>query len=72
MLNHQQIKAFNPQRYPIALLDRVVALSPGERVVAIKAVTATEACYRDIPDSSDIGALAYPLSLMTEPQNRSS
>ncbi len=66
MLNHQEIKSFNPQRYPIALIDRIVTLTPGERVVALKAVTATEACYRGIGDQAGIEALAYPPSLMTE------
>ena len=31
-----------PHRYPFLLIDRVVELEPGKRVVAIKAVTANE------------------------------
>jgi 3-hydroxyacyl-[acyl-carrier-protein] dehydratase len=31
-----------PHRYPFLLIDRVVALEPGKRVVAIKSVTANE------------------------------
>ena len=66
-LDHQALKAFNPQRYPLALVDRIVSLDPtAGRAVAIKAVTATEACFEDIPDDAPFEAMAYPASLMIE------
>jgi 3-hydroxyacyl-[acyl-carrier-protein] dehydratase len=66
MLDHQQIKRINPQRHPIALLDRIVELVPGQRIVAIKAVTAAEPCYANVPEAAGADALAYPQSLMLE------
>lgn len=66
MLNHQELKKYNPQRYPIALIDRVIKLELGEQITAIKAVTATESCYRHIDADADISAMAYPTSLITE------
>ena len=35
-----QIQKILPHRYPFLLVDRVVEMVPGERVVAIKNVTA--------------------------------
>ncbi len=37
-----QIEALLPHRYPFLLLDRVLELEPGKRVVAVKCVTANE------------------------------
>jgi UDP-3-O-[3-hydroxymyristoyl] N-acetylglucosamine deacetylase/3-hydroxyacyl-[acyl-carrier-protein] dehydratase len=37
-----QIMRIMPHRYPFLLVDRVVAIEPGERVVALKNVTANE------------------------------
>lgn len=65
-LDHQQIKQYNPQRYPIALVDRILSCDAENGIVAIKAVTATEPCYADIPDTADIADMAYPNSLMVE------
>lgn len=42
MLDIEAIKAILPHRYPFLLVDRVLELVPGERVVAIKNVTANE------------------------------
>lgn len=50
-----------PHAHPMILVDRVPALVPGLAVVAEKAVTGTEPCYRE-PD----GTRAYPVSLMLE------
>lgn len=66
MLDHQQIKRINPQRHPIALLDRIVEHVRGERIVGIKAVTAAEPCYAHVPDGAGSEALGYPQSLMLE------
>ena len=42
MLNSQEIKAIIPHRYPFLLIDRVVELEEGKRIVAIKNVTNNE------------------------------
>jgi 3-hydroxyacyl-[acyl-carrier-protein] dehydratase len=50
-----------PHAHPMILVDRVPALVPGRAVVAEKAITATEPCYRE-----PTGSRAYPVSLMLE------
>jgi 3-hydroxyacyl-[acyl-carrier-protein] dehydratase len=42
MLNIQDIERIIPHRYPFLLVDRVVEMEPGQRIVAIKNVTANE------------------------------
>ena len=37
-----QIREILPHRYPFLLIDRVVSLTPGERLTAVKNVTANE------------------------------
>jgi 3-hydroxyacyl-[acyl-carrier-protein] dehydratase len=66
MLDHAGIRALLPQRYPMLLLDRVVDVAVGERLTALKAVTAAEPCYRDLPDGAGPAAFAYPASLLVE------
>ncbi|UWZ34773.1 beta-hydroxyacyl-ACP dehydratase [Dactylosporangium roseum] len=53
------------QRYPMLLLDRVVAATP-RSLVAVKAVTAAEQCYANLGDEIDAGGLHYPLALLVE------
>lgn len=48
-----------PHRYPMLLVDRVVEVEPGLRLVARKAVSANEPWYRDLPAS-------YPPVLLVE------
>ena len=42
----QAIKELLPHRYPFLLLDRVLELSPGERIVAAKNVTVNEPFFQ--------------------------
>ena len=42
MLNVQDIERIIPHRYPFLLVDRVVEIEPGKRIVAIKNVTVNE------------------------------
>ncbi len=42
VMDIEAIKAVIPHRYPFLLIDRVVELVPGERIVAIKNVTNNE------------------------------
>jgi len=42
MMDINEIKQLLPHRYPFLLVDRVLELEPGQRIVAIKNVTANE------------------------------
>jgi 3-hydroxyacyl-[acyl-carrier-protein] dehydratase len=64
MLEIADIKRLLPHRYPILLVDRVISASPGESLVATKAVTANEPCYAAMGD--DPGDHAYPPALLIE------
>lgn len=55
------IKKILPHRTPILLVDRVESLTPGESIVARKAVSANEPFYRELPTTQ-----AFPWSLMME------
>ncbi len=44
-LDIQQIMEFLPHRYPFLLVDRVLSITPGERIVAMKNVTVNEPCF---------------------------
>ena len=45
-LDIQQIMARLPHRYPMLLLDRVLELDPGQRIVALKNVTINEPFFQ--------------------------
>ena len=45
-LNFEQIKQILPQRFPFLMLDRVVDIEPGVRVVGIKNLTGNEWFYQ--------------------------
>ena len=45
-LDFEQIKQIIPQRYPMFMLDRVVELEPGVRVVGLKNLTGNEWFYQ--------------------------
>lgn len=42
MLSAEQIEQIIPHRYPVLLIDRVLEMEPGKRIVAIKNVSANE------------------------------
>lgn len=66
-LEHAAIRALLPQRWPMLLLDRVIAVDvTGRSLVAVKAVTATEPCYRNLPDGLTADRYAFPVSLLIE------
>ncbi len=46
MLNSNDIEKIIPHRAPFLLVDKVIEMVPGERVVAIKNVTASEAHFQ--------------------------
>ena len=45
MMDIQEILALLPHRFPIILVDRVLELEPGKRIVAIKNVSANEPVF---------------------------
>ncbi|MGH8880315.1 MAG: 3-hydroxyacyl-ACP dehydratase FabZ family protein, partial [Stackebrandtia sp.] len=52
--------------WPVLLVDRVLALEPGVCLTAVKAVTGSEPCYRDLPRGLPADRYAYPVALMLE------
>lgn len=48
------------------LLDTVREFTPPDALVATKAITGGEDCYRDVADGVDIDAYAYPSVLLLE------
>ena len=42
LLNVEDIRALLPHRFPMLLVDRVLELTPGERIVGLKNVTINE------------------------------
>ncbi len=45
-LDFEQIKQIIPQRFPFLMLDRVIDIEPGQRVVGIKNLTGNEWFYQ--------------------------
>ena len=65
-LDHSQVRARLRQRPPMLLLDTVRAYTPPDTLVATKAITGGEDCYRDITDGAPIDGFAYPQALLLE------
>ena len=42
VITFEEIKTLVPQKYPFLMVDRVLSLEPGKRVVAIKNITGNE------------------------------
>ncbi len=55
-----------PHAHPMRLIDRIVALAPGQSITAIKAVTATEPCYQALASGKPLASHAYPTALVLE------
>ncbi|WP_216206393.1 3-hydroxyacyl-ACP dehydratase FabZ family protein [Amycolatopsis aidingensis] len=60
------IKELIPHRYPLLLLDDVLDLAPGRHIVAVKAVTCNEPCFRALPDDTPDEGYGYPSALVVE------
>lgn len=61
-----KVQAALPQRHPLLLVDRVLSMQPGRSIETIKAVTASDPCYAQVPVGAQIEAYAYPVSLLIE------
>lgn len=66
MISHAGIKDVLPHRHPMLLVDRVLEVDPGERIVALKNVTANEPCFAGVRDGAPEDAYAYPATLVVE------
>jgi 3-hydroxyacyl-[acyl-carrier-protein] dehydratase len=60
------VLAVLPHRYPMLLVDRVLAVEPGERLTAVKAVTFGESWYQRFGADVRQEDLAYPQALLLE------
>ncbi|WEP00184.1 beta-hydroxyacyl-ACP dehydratase [Streptomyces sp. FXJ1.172] len=61
-----EVRRSLPHRFPMLLVDRVLELVPGERLVAVKAVTCNEPWYRELGEDAAPQEFAYPQSLLVE------
>jgi 3-hydroxyacyl-[acyl-carrier-protein] dehydratase len=66
VLDVAAIRALLPHAHPIALLDRVLELDSGTSIVATKAITVSEPCYRGLAADARLESYEYPASLLLE------
>jgi 3-hydroxyacyl-[acyl-carrier-protein] dehydratase len=66
MMSVGAVETVLPHRHPMLLVDWIIEVEPGHRLIAQKAVSATEACYSRVRAQSDDDAYAYPQTLMLE------
>lgn len=66
MLSLSQIRGILPHRFPVALVDRVLELTPHASLRAIKCVTANEPCFATLAEDAPDAACVYPQTLMIE------
>jgi 3-hydroxyacyl-[acyl-carrier-protein] dehydratase len=66
MLDHSQVRDRLRQRPPMLLLDTVREFSPPAALVATKAITGGEDCYRHLEDGTGIAGFGYPSALLLE------
>jgi len=77
-LDINQIKDLIPQRYPILLIDKIIDLEPGKRVIAIKNVSINEPFFEGhfpnepiMPGTSIIEAMAQTsIFLVYKPEKK--
>lgn len=79
MLNTAQIEAILPHRYPFLLVDRILEMEPGQRIVGLKNVSANEPFFQGhfpgtpiMPGVLIVEALAQAgaVLLLSEPENK--
>ncbi|MFC4467411.1 3-hydroxyacyl-ACP dehydratase FabZ family protein [Streptomyces xiangluensis] len=61
-----RLKETLPHRYPMLLVDRVTTVEPGVSLTAIKAITANEPWYAQLPEYATEDDHAYPVALLVE------
>lgn len=79
MFDYEEIKAILPHRYPFLLVDRIIELEEGQRIVGLKNVTGNEPFFQGhfpekavMPGVLIIEALAQTGAVMvlSKPENR--
>jgi 3-hydroxyacyl-[acyl-carrier-protein] dehydratase len=66
VISISRLKETLPHRYPMLLVDRVTAIEPGQSLTAVKAVTANEPWYAEVPDHATDAEHGYPVALLVE------
>lgn len=66
MTGQREIRARLPHRFPMLLVDRLVDVLPGERLIALKAVTCNEPWYDKLGPDTPEEDFAYPQTLLVE------
>ncbi len=61
-----EIRQLLPHRYPMLLVDDVIDIVPGERLVARKAVSVNEPWYARTDETAPAADFAYPKTLLLE------
>lgn len=64
-IEHEEIKALIPHRFPMLLVDRVEHVEPSVKIIAIKSVLSGDPCFTQTVSNGQ-SRLAYPNSLMIE------
>jgi 3-hydroxyacyl-[acyl-carrier-protein] dehydratase len=65
-IDYPRILDLIPVRHPILLVDRVVSLTPGERIETVKAVSGSEPCFASLAEGLPAHRYAFPRSLIVE------
>jgi 3-hydroxyacyl-[acyl-carrier-protein] dehydratase len=64
--DYRRLRRSLPYAHPMLLVDRIVAVEPGVSITALKAVTLSEPCHRDLAPDAPRESYAYPPSLLLE------
>lgn len=65
-LDYADIRALLPHHYPQLLVDQVTRCEPGMMIETVKAISAAEPCYANLPDTVPADAYHYPEALLLE------
>jgi 3-hydroxyacyl-[acyl-carrier-protein] dehydratase len=60
------VRRLLPHGHPMLLVDRILELDPGRSILATKAITYGEPCYRNLTPETPADGYAYPASLLLE------
>jgi 3-hydroxyacyl-[acyl-carrier-protein] dehydratase len=66
MIGHAEIKLILPHRHPMLLVDAVLNVEPGARIVAIKNISLNEPCFADAARERRPAPPSYPAVLLIE------